>query len=119
MHKRAGPAAEAANCANEQGKFWEMHDLLFANQAVWSSLTSIENEFDSYALELNLDLEQLHADIESDEVIEKVRSDQRSGNSSGVRSTPTVFVNGRQLLRADADNITEEVNEAYAASSGD
>jgi len=118
-HQHSWEASLYAEAAGKQGRFWEMHDLLFANQAVWSSLTSVENEFDSYALELNLDLEQLHADIESDEVIEKVRSDQRSGNSSGVRSTPTVFVNGRQLLRADADNITEEVNEAYAASSGD
>ena len=94
-----------------------MHDYLFAMQAVWSGLSNVESEFDSYALELNLDLDRLHADVESDAVVQKIRNDQRGGNSSGVLSTPAVFVNGRLLRQPTAERITEVVNEEYAASA--
>ena len=92
-----------------------MHDYLFATQGIWAGMgmSTIEDEFDSYALELNLDLDRLHADIESDEVIQKVRNDQRGGNASGVRSTPAVFINGRLLSQPSADRIIEAVDEEF------
>jgi len=117
-HPNSWSASLYAEAAGRQGKFWEMHDYLFATQPIWSGLSNVESEFDSYALELNLDLERLHADIESDEVVQKVRNDQRGGNSSGVLSTPAVFVNGRLLRQPSADRITEVVNEEYAESAG-
>ena len=107
-----------AEAAGNQGRFWEMHDYLYTTQAIWSGLSKVEDEFDSYALELNLNLDRLHADVESDQVIQKVRNDQRGGNSSGVLSTPAVFVNGRLLRQPTAERITEVVNEEYAASAG-
>ena len=58
-------------------------------------------------------IERLHADIESDEVIQKVRNDQRGGNASGVRSTPAVFINGRLLSQPSADRIIEAVDEEF------
>ena len=94
-----------------------MHDYLYATQPIWSGLSNVEGEFDSYALELNLDLDRLHADVESDQVVQKVRNDQRGGNSSGVLSTPAVFINGRLLRQPSAERITEVVNEEYAESA--
>ena len=70
------------------------------------------------ALELNLDIDRLHADIASDEVIQKVRNDQRGGNASGVRSTPAVFINGRLLSQPSADRITEVVEEEFTEAQG-
>ena len=115
-HPHAWTASLYAEAAGKQGRFWEMHDYLFATQAIWSGMANAEAEFDSYALELNLDLEQLQADIESNEIIQKVRNDQRSGNASGVRSTPAVFINGRQLARPTRERILQVVEEEFAES---
>jgi protein-disulfide isomerase len=115
-HPHSWTASLYAEAAGKQNRFWEMHDYLFATQAIWSGLTDAEAEFDSYALELDLDLDQLWADIESDEVIQKVRNDQRSGNASGVRATPAVFINGRQLARPTRERIMQVVAEESAES---
>lgn len=115
-HPHAWTAALYAEAASKQGAFWPMHDYLFANQAAWSALSDAESEFNSYALELNLDLEQLQADMESDEVVEKVRNDQRGGTASGVRSTPAVFINGEFLANPSRQRILETVAEQYQAS---
>lgn len=119
-HPHTWTASLYAEAAGRQGKFWEMHDYLFATQAIWSSLPSFaaEEEFESYALALNLDMDQMKLDMESDELIRKVRNDQRSGNSSGVMSTPAVFVDGKLLARPSRDRIIDAVEEAYADSAG-
>ena len=118
-HPHSWTASLYAEAAARQGRFWDMHDFLFATQSIWSALPTAEDEFDAYALELNLDLEQLHQDIESEAVITKVRNDQRGGNASGVRGTPAVFINGRQIARPTRERIREVVEEEYAQSVGD
>ena len=72
-HQHAWSASLYAEAAGKQQKFWEMHDYLFATQPIWSRLNTVENEFDSYALELDLDLDQLHSDLDSEEVIAKAK----------------------------------------------
>lgn len=114
-HPHSWDASLYAEAAGKQGRFWEMHDYLFATQSIWSTLPDAEGEFDSYALELNLDMDQLHADIASDEVIAKIRNDQRGGNASGVRGTPAVFINGRQIARPTQERIREVVEEEFSA----
>lgn len=94
-HAHAWTAALYAEAAGQQGRFWEMHDEIFANQAYWSGMSSVEEEFDGYLQDLGLDVEQAHADMRSDSLVQKVRNDQRGGTRAGVRSTPTLFVNGR------------------------
>lgn len=94
-HRFAWTAALYAEAAGAQGKFWEMYDQLFVNQAYWSTLSSVEEEFDGYLEQLGLDVEQAHVDMESDAVIQKIRNDQRGGTRAGVRGTPALFVNGR------------------------
>jgi protein-disulfide isomerase len=118
-HPHSWTASLYAEAAAKQGLFWEMHDYLFATQGVWFGMSSVESEFDGYAAELNLDLEQLHADMETDEVVAKLRNDLRGGNTSGVRSTPTVFINGRQLLNPSRSRIISTVNEEYEEAAGE
>ena len=115
-HQNTWEASLYAEAAARQGRFWEMHDYLFATQRLWSALPDAESEFDSYALELNLDIDRLHADMASDEVVAKIRNDQRGGNAAGVQGTPTVFINGRQLARPTRQRILEVVEEEYTAA---
>lgn len=115
-HPNSWAASLYAEASAKQGRFWEMHDYLFQTQAVWSNLQNVEQEFDSYALELNLDIEQLHLDIASSETIAKIRNDQRGGNSAGVLSTPSVFINGKLLNRPNATRIRNAVKEAASLS---
>ena len=110
-HRHAWTASLYAEAAGKQNRFWEMHDYLFATQPDWSNLSEVENEFDAYALELNLNIEQLHLDIASEEVVMKVRNDLRGGTASGVRGTPAVFVNGRQLNNPSRARIINAVND--------
>lgn len=117
-HPHSWTAALYAEAAGQQDSFWPMHDYLFANQGIWSGLSNVENEFDSYALELNLNLDRLHADMENPDIIAKVRADQRGGNAAGVRSTPTVFINGRLLASPSRTRILQEVSDAAEAASG-
>ena len=106
-------AALYAEAAGRQDRFWEMHDILFVNQPAWSLLPQVESEFDAYAEALQLDLEQLRADLENAEVIDKVRTDQRGGNAAGVRSTPVMFINGQRVAQLSASRIMELVGEHY------
>ena len=110
-HRHAWTASLYAEAAGKQNRFWEMHDYLFATQPDWSNLSEVENEFDAYALEHNLNIEQLHLDIASEEVVMKVRNDLRGGTASGVRGTPAVFVNGRQLNNPSRARIIDAVND--------
>jgi|AntRauTorckE6833_2_1112554.scaffolds.fasta_scaffold54328_1 protein-disulfide isomerase len=94
-HRFAWTAALYAEAAGRQGKFWEMHDQLFLNQAYWSALGEVEDEFNGYLEQLELNVEQARVDMADDSLLQKVRNDQRGGTSAGVRSTPALFVNGR------------------------
>lgn len=94
-HRFAWTAALYAEAAGQQGKFWEMYDQLFVNQAYWSTLGSVEEEFDAYLEQIGVDVAQAHEAMRSDAIIQKVRNDQRGGTRAGVRGTPALFVNGR------------------------
>ncbi len=103
-HPRAGPAACAAEAAALQGRFWEMHDLLFADQGrledphLWQR-----------ALELGLDLERFEADRRSEEVRRRVRRDFEAGVRAGVVTTPTVFTGGQRYAgRFDPGALASE-----------
>ena len=114
MHPFAWTASLYAEAAARQNRFWEMHDVLFVNQAYWAGLTAenVSLEFDNYATQLGLDLAQLKQDMEDPAVIEKVRSDQRSGTRSGVRATPTLFINGSLATASTVTRLVQLVNSA-------
>ena len=103
IHPRAVPAAEAAEAAGAQGRFWEMHDLLFQNQRALEDEDLLAN-----AQRLGLDVPRFVRDLATHAFAPRVREDFLSGVRSGVNGTPTFFVNGRRHEGAwDADSLTE------------
>jgi protein-disulfide isomerase len=95
FHKQALPAAKASAAAGRQGKFWEMHDLLFQNQRELN-----EAAFKGYAQQLGLDVAQFEKDYASPGVAQEVEADMTLARSLGVTGTPGFFVNGRFLSGA-------------------
>ena len=88
-HPHAEHAAEAAEAAGVQGKFWEMHDTLYENQ------TALDDEdLAQYAADLRLDARRLINEVVADAHVARVREDFRSGARGGVNGTPTFFING-------------------------
>ncbi|PYS93705.1 MAG: disulfide bond formation protein DsbA [Acidobacteria bacterium] len=96
-HQSALVAAHAAEAAGVQGKFWEMHDRLFRTQRDWSKDANPRAIFETYASAIGLDLERFKRDMDSAEVDARIVADHERGNSLGVKSTPTFFLNGREL----------------------
>ncbi|MGA9725138.1 MAG: DsbA family protein [Candidatus Binatus sp.] len=90
-HPHAEQAAEAAEAASAQGKFWEMHDLLYENQDALDSEDLVR-----YARALHLDLPRFVKEMKEGAHAERVREDFRSGVRSGVNGTPTFFINGER-----------------------
>ena len=96
IHPNSGISAQAAEAAGLQGKFWEMYDLLYKNQQEWSvAATSrvVADNFDVYARSLGLDLDKFHQDINSDQVLKKIKRDVDGGIAAAVGQTPTFYVN--------------------------
>ncbi len=98
-HAHAFYAATAAEAAGIQGKFWEMHDVIFENQSNWNNMTSseVEKEFFAYAKELELDLEKFKDDIESNSVENAVEADKDAGVKARVGGTPSFYLNGEPI----------------------
>jgi protein-disulfide isomerase len=95
IHPKAPAAHAAAEAAHRQGKFWEMHDLIFANQSQMSPEKYVE-----YAEQLGLDVERFKREMDSDEVKAKIAADMAEAEKLGVTGTPGFFVNGRFLSGA-------------------
>jgi len=90
MHEHARAASRATIAAHRQGKFWEMHDLVFENQHSLAPSDLVE-----YATRLGLDMERFHADMESEETEALIERNRAEGRDLGVDGTPRIFVNGR------------------------
>jgi len=94
-HGDAQKAAEASLCANDQGKFWEMHDSMFATQRALGV-----DQLKAKAVTLELDTEQFDACLDNGEQADQVAADLALGRQAGVNSTPSLFINGRFLAGA-------------------
>jgi protein-disulfide isomerase len=92
MHRNAMGAHLAAVAASNQGKFWEFHDRLFANQAHLDL-----DSYEGYARELGLDMERFEQDRTSPETSQRIEADRTEARGLGLTGTPTFFVNGRIL----------------------
>ena len=95
FHKQAEIAAEAALAAGAQGKFWEMHDKIFANQKKISA-----DILKGYAQELNLDMNKFNEDLDTHSYKKTIAEDMKLAKGAGVRGTPTFFINGKKLVGA-------------------
>ena len=109
VHPHANRAAYAAEAAAKQGKFWEMHDLLFDNQFAFE-----DSDLTTYAQNLDLDMRQFAEDMRSEEIAKKVKDDFLSGVNSGVNGTPTFFING---TRFDQPSEVEFLREAIESTA--
>lgn len=96
-HQHAREAAYAAEAAGLQDRFWQMHDLLYKEQAVWSNSTDARALFNAYAGYIGLNIERFKIDMDSDKVKERVAADQKQGVLLGVKNTPTIFVNNKEI----------------------
>lgn len=98
MHKNAMVAAEAAEAAGAQGKFKDMHDMLFEKQSEWSESSKPKEIFAQYAQALGLDVEKFRQAVDAQAFKDKIARDQQDGNILGVNSTPTFFINGKRFV---------------------
>ncbi len=96
-HQHALAAASAAEAAGMQGKFWEMHDLLYERQKNWKSEFDVRPVFEGYAKEIGIDVARYKIDLDSNTVAQRIFLDGKRGHSLGVKGTPTVFLNGREV----------------------
>lgn len=105
QHQNGAIAAQAAEAAAIQGKFWEMGDALFKNQDTWALMddATARTTFELYASKIGINVLKFKSDIDSSVVKNKVDRDQKSGITSAVDHTPTFFINGKK-----ADNPNSE-----------
>ena len=121
FHNRAMPAANASECAREQGKFWEMHDKIFDNNRKLE-----DADLEGYAKGIGLSLSRFKSCYSANEYKSRIEADQKTAVSLGARGTPAFFVNGRYLSGAQpvasfSRLIDEELKKAKSSgvSKGD
>src|SRR5438477_10908777 len=119
VHNHAREAALAAEAAGLQGRYWQMHDVLYREQAVWSKADNARELFDSYAGMIGLNLDQFKKDMDEEKTKARVESDHERGDSLGVQSTPTVFINNRQVGPNDKtpDGLRDTIDAALKEKS--
>ncbi len=120
IHPNARAGASAAEAAGLQGKFWEMHDMLYENQGDWSNADAKKrlDVFNGYATTLGLDVEKFKTDFAAQPVNEKIKFDMALGKSVGTQATPTFFLNGEklddttssELVKGNLDPIKEKLD---------
>jgi len=119
LHPNSMLAATYTEAAGEQGKYWQMQELLFQRQPEWgtkhgpqpSQPPNVPALFEKYAIELGLDVEKIRSAVKENRYFAKLERDKKDGQSLGVRQTPTLFVNGRKLVRlyeSDLKSLIEE-----------
>jgi protein-disulfide isomerase len=119
-HKNAWPAAEAAMCASAQGMFWEMHDVIFANQALWTAMPNAMPLFDSLAVnKFALNGDEWRSCMSSHATAALVQADFERLRSAGVESTPSFFVGDRGISGAQpTDVFRAAIEQALAKARG-
>ena len=105
FHKQAKNAAKAARAAGEQGKFWEMHDLIFANFAKVNEVM-----FKDFATTLNLDMNKFLADFSGTKYDALIQQDINLGRQVGVTGTPSLFMNGKRMQRRSFDDFKQAID---------
>src|SRR6185295_10830469 len=113
MHPDAMSAAKAAVAAGKQGKFWEMHDLLFQNQRELGS-----DKLRDYAKKIGLDAEKWEKDYHSADVQAQVDKEMAECQAAGVTGTPTFFVNGKRVLNRSFEGFKDMIDASLKDQSG-
>lgn len=113
-HPNARAASATAEAAGLQGKFWEMHQLLFVSQNEWSKANATDRDkvFQSYAERLGLDVNRLKTDIASESVKKKIDFDLALGRKQKVNATPSFYINGKLVEMDENGSIEKPLKEA-------
>jgi len=109
QHKNAILAAKAAEAAGEQGKFFEMADLLYSQQDRWSENSKAKEVFIDLASDLGIDTMKFENDIDNNDYEKVIQADKSDGLRFGVNSTPTIYLNGQQIYDNTYDNLKEAI----------
>lgn len=120
MHKNAFDAARAAEAAELQGKFWEMHDKLYETQKMWSDATpNARLAFINLAHSLGLDVERFTRELDGQITNSRILLDMKRGDSLGVKGTPTMFINSREVKADDMTlpALTAAIDAALSAGN--
>ncbi len=105
-------AAQAAECAADQGKFWQYHDLLFSKQNGENVGTFTKDNLIAYAKEIGLDSAKFDPCLKNDETLSRVAADTQEGRTAGVSGTPTFFINGKPLVGAQPLSVFQSQIDA-------
>lgn len=121
LHSNSTLAATVTEAAGEQGKYWQMQEMLFQRQPEWgerhgqpqrvSAQADTKALFEKYAMELGLDVEKINSAVAQNKYAAKLERDRKDGQSLGVTRTPTFFVNGRQMARLGEQDLKSLINE--------
>lgn len=119
IHQNAMVAHRAAEAANMQGKFWEMHDLLYTNHDTWATATNASTYFEGYASQLGLNADQFKKDSASSAVNDIINADLEKGRKAGVDSTPTFFLDGKKIDKnpQSLDDFKKLIEAAIASKT--
>jgi len=113
IHKYARPAALAAIAAQKQGKFWQMHDALFAEKEL------SEEKITAAAQSIGLDMNKFEKDKKSTSARKQLEGDMRDASRADVMGTPTIFINGRRVMKRDMETMQEMINRELQAKQTD
>jgi protein-disulfide isomerase len=117
IHANAFLASRAGRCADEQDRFWPYHDVLYAQQARWSSMRNPTDQFIQYAADVGADRRQFGDCLRSDRHAREITQNMRLGESLGVQGTPTLFINGKRLPAVPGFRELEAIIQDEMATS--
>jgi protein-disulfide isomerase len=118
IHPNALLAAKASEAAGLQGKFWEMHDILYDKQTEWSGTLSARDAFIAYAGTLGLDVAKFTQDLNNQSIEDKVVAEYKEGIRLGVQGTPTFFLNGKMIQNPSSpEEFNKLIQDAAEASN--
>ena len=110
QHPNAPIAAEAAEAAGAQGKYWEMHDILYEHQTAWSDSTDPLPTFISYAIQLGLNVDQFKQDVSQNKYASVIEADKKDAGRLNLDHTPTIFINGNEIDDVSAQNLSSVID---------
>jgi protein-disulfide isomerase len=118
-HEHALIAAQAAEAAGLQNRFWEMHDKLYENQKTWAAAKDVVPMFVDYAKQIGLDADRFMRDLNGEVVAARIFQDGKRAHALGVNGTPTFFVNGKEATGESwrPDGLRAMINQALSGAN--
>lgn len=114
IHKNAQPAAQAVEAAALQGKFWEMHNIMYEKQKEWENEADPKSKFEVYAREIGLDIDRWKSDFDSSKVKDLIKNDVALADKLKLPGTPAFLINGALVSPKNFDDLKQAIDKALA-----